>query len=153
MHQNTFKYFLSRFHADESFEPIWKKESPEARKRAPGENRIHDHPSSSSDTPTNELLEALWRAGSKFTSNYNYTSHSNRYTKLTTSYLRFVSDKNFILWKLSQWPNLCEEYQKNILHVQASTRQTQLNPFYYFFKMRWNPLLNAERCLLRACCV
>ena len=102
MHQNPFKYFLSRFHAEESFEPIWKKENSKARKRAAGENRIHDHPSSSSDAPTNELLEALWRAGSTFTSNYNYTSHSNRYTKLTTSYLRFVSDKNFILWKLSQ---------------------------------------------------
>ena len=102
MHQNPFKYFLSRFHAEELFEPIWKKENSKARKRAPGENRIHDHPSSSSDAPTNELLEALWRAGSKFTSNYNYNSHSNRYTKLTTSYLRFVSDKNFILWKLSQ---------------------------------------------------
>ena len=103
---------MSRFHAEESFEPVWKKENSKARKRAPRENRIHDHPSSSSDAPTNELLEALWRAGSKFTSNYNYNSHSNRYTKLTTSYLRFVSDKNFILWKLSQWPNLCEEYQK-----------------------------------------
>ena len=154
MHQNPFKYFFSRFHAEESFEPIWKKEKSKARKRAPGENRIHDHPSSSSDALTNELLEALWRAGLKFTSNYNYTRHSTRYTKLTTSYLRFVSDKNFILWKLSQWPNLCEEYQKNILHVQASTRQRQLNPFfYYFFKMRWNPLLNAERCILRACSV
>ena len=102
VHQNPCKYFLSRFHAEESFEPVWKKENSKARKRAPRENRIHDHPSSSSDAPTNELLEALWRAGSKFTSNYNYNSHSNRYTKLTTSYLRFVSDKNFILWKLSQ---------------------------------------------------
>ena len=102
MHQNPCKYFLSRFHAEESFEPVWKKENSKARKRAPRKNRIHDHPSSSSDAPTNELLEALWRAGSKFTSNYNYNSHSNRYTKLTTSYLRFVSDKNFILWKLSQ---------------------------------------------------
>ena len=103
MHQNPFKYFLSRFHAEESFEPIWKKENSKTRKRASGENRIYDHLSSSSDAPTNELLEALYgEQGSKFTSSYNYTSHSNRYTKLTTSYLRFVSDKNFILWKLSQ---------------------------------------------------
>ena len=105
--------FMRKSHLNQ----FWKKQNSKARKRAPGENRIHDHPSSSSDAPTNELLEALWRAGSKFTSNYNYNSHSNIYTKLTTSYLRFVSDKNFILWKLSQWPNLCEEYQKNKLHV------------------------------------
>ena len=31
--------------------------------RAPGENRTHDPPSSSSDALTTELLEALWRAG------------------------------------------------------------------------------------------
>ena len=90
--------FMRKSHLNQ----FWKKQNSKARKRAPGENRIHDHPSSSSDAPTNELLEALWRAGSKFTSNYNYNSHSNIYTKLTTSYLRFVSDKNFILWKLSQ---------------------------------------------------
>ena len=46
MHQNPLRYFLSRFHAEESFEPIWKKEYSKARKLAPGENRIHDHPSS-----------------------------------------------------------------------------------------------------------
>ena len=41
--------------------------------RAPGENQTHDPPSSSSDALATELLDALWRAGSKF--NYNYTSH------------------------------------------------------------------------------
>ena len=41
--------------------------------RAPGENRTYDRPSSCSDALTTQLLEALWRAGSKF--NYNYTSH------------------------------------------------------------------------------
>ena len=41
--------------------------------RAPGENRTHDPPSSSSDALTTELLKALWRAGSKL--NCNYTSH------------------------------------------------------------------------------
>lgn len=60
MQQNPFKYFMSRLHEEDSFEPIWKKENSKARKRALGE---------SSDAPTNELLEALWRAGSKFTSN------------------------------------------------------------------------------------
>ena len=154
MHQNLFRYFLSRFHAEESFEPIWKKENSKARKLAPGENRIQDHPSSTARMfqPTS-CCEALWRAGSKFTSNYNYTYYyiySSKYTKLTTSYLRFVSDKNFILWKLSQWPNLCEEYQKNKLHEQAFMRRTQLNPFFYFFKMPRNPLLNAESCILWA---
>ena len=39
--------------------------------RAPGENQTHDPPSSSSDGLTTELLEALWRAGSKLC--YNYT--------------------------------------------------------------------------------
>ena len=41
--------------------------------RAPGENQTHDPLSSSSDALATELLDALWRAGSKF--NYNYTSH------------------------------------------------------------------------------
>ena len=41
--------------------------------RAAGENQTHDPPSSSSDALATELLDALWRAGSKF--NYNYTSH------------------------------------------------------------------------------
>ena len=41
--------------------------------RAPGENQTHDPLSFSSDTLATELLDALWRAGSKF--NHNYTSH------------------------------------------------------------------------------
>ena len=47
---------------------IWKKENSYTRKlskkfRAPGENRTHDPPSSSSDALTTDLLEALWRTG------------------------------------------------------------------------------------------
>ena len=45
--------------------------------RAPGENQTHDPQSSSSDARTTELLEALWREGSKF--HYNYTSHRRLY--------------------------------------------------------------------------
>ena len=45
--------------------------------QAPGENRIHDPSSFSSDAPTTELLEALWRAGSEF--NYDYTSQRGLY--------------------------------------------------------------------------
>ena len=52
--------------------------------RAPGENRTHDPPSSSADALTTELLEALWRAGSKF--KYNYTSHRELYQTKTVQY-------------------------------------------------------------------
>ena len=38
--------------------------------RTPGENWTHDPLSSSSDSLTTKLLEALWRAGSKFNHNY-----------------------------------------------------------------------------------
>ena len=49
--------------------------------QAPGENRTHDPSSFSSDAPTTELLEALWRAGSEF--NYNYTSQRGLYRGVT----------------------------------------------------------------------
>ena len=47
-----------------------KKEKAQKKFRAPGENRTHDPPSSSSNALTTELLEALWRGGSKFYNNY-----------------------------------------------------------------------------------
>ena len=49
--------------------------------QAPGKNRTHDPSSFSSDAPTTELLEALWRAGSEF--NYNYTSQRGPYRGVT----------------------------------------------------------------------
>ena len=53
---------------------IWKKENskPESSEelRSPGENQIHDPPSSSSDALATEPLEALCPPGSKF--NFNY---------------------------------------------------------------------------------
>jgi len=52
-------------------------ESLEKKFRAPGENRNHYPPSTSSEALNSELLEALWRAGLKF--NYNYTSHRGPY--------------------------------------------------------------------------
>ena len=50
---------------------LWKKENSDTRKlrkkfRAPGENRNHYPPSTSSEALNTELLEALWRAGLKF---------------------------------------------------------------------------------------
>ena len=53
-------------------------ERKKAQKKFPalGENQTHDPVRSSSDALTTELLEAVWKAGSKF--NKNYTNHSQQ---------------------------------------------------------------------------
>ena len=56
-------------------ELLW--QNAQRKFRAPGENRTHDSRSSRQSALATELLEALWRVGSKF--NHNYTSHRGLY--------------------------------------------------------------------------
>ena len=52
-----------------------------ARDKKQRRHRTHDPPSSRLDALTTELLEALWRSGSKF--KYNCTSHREFYQGLS----------------------------------------------------------------------
>lgn len=61
---------LIQFHKNNIGEKENSKPESSEKLRAPGENQIHDPPSSSSDALATEPLEALCPPGSKFYSNY-----------------------------------------------------------------------------------